>query len=358
MKLETRKVPAQALRFDVGRFEFQQANEETTAAPIRMLGRSAEPIEHWYWGKVVHDMEGFTTDHPRVPIDWAHDDTSDEGIGYLDKFEATDEGLYVEGELISVESNDRAHKIIKKAAAGVPYQASIFFRGEQFEEIPPGFTTEVNGRQLEGPAVIVRQWALRGMAVCLYGADHRTESTFSSDASEVSITVSIQEPEMAAKKKEKLTAEVLDSPVVSEEAVIVEEPQAEVETIETVETVEAVETPEEPNKVPAVEASEDVRSQLRQYISQFGAEDGATWFAEGIDFSAAQSRYVAKLQQELKTANERNAELAEKLSSLDRGSDQPLSFSSPDASEPSTRFSHLGSNLSRFANGLKLPSSN
>ena len=93
-----KNVPANALRFDAGMFEFGESAEGSTKAPIKMLGRSAEPINHWYWGKIIHDMAGFSTDHPTVPIDWSHDATWEEGIGYLSKFKADNKGLHVEGD--------------------------------------------------------------------------------------------------------------------------------------------------------------------------------------------------------------------------------------------------------------------
>jgi hypothetical protein len=329
-KTEIRKVPSKAMQFEAGRFQFGES-EEPTRSPISMLGRSAEPIDHWYFGKVIHDMAGFRTDHPRVPIDWAHDDYSDEGIGYLDTFTADEHGLMVSGELVSVEPNDRADKLRKKAAAGVPYQASIFFRGEKFEEVPEGYVSQVNGQEIEGPAIIVRQWALRGMAVCLYGADHRTESQFSDDAGEVSITIET-ETEMATKKKE------------------VETPEVDTQLTEPQETTTPVVEEVKPNP-------EQFRTELKNYITAFGAEDGANWFAEGLSFTDAQAKFCEKLQGKLSAEKQRADDLAEKLSSIDRGSDKPLEFSSDDMSAEKTndRFAHLGPNLSRFANGLKLP---
>lgn len=332
MKTETRKVPAKALQFEAGRFQFGES-EEPTRSPISMLGRSAEPIEHWYFGKVIHDMDGFSTDHPRVPIDWAHDDYSDEGIGYLDTFQADENGLMVSGELVSVEPNDRADKLRKKAAAGVPYQASIFFRGTKFEEVPEGYVSQVNGQEVDGPAIIVRQWALRGMAVCLYGADHRTESQFSDDASEVSITIET-ETEMATKKKE------------------VETPEVDTQLTEPQETATPVVEDVQPD-------TDKFRSELKNYITAFGAEDGANWFAEGLSFTDAQSKFCEKLQNSLAAEQAKVDELNQKLSSVDRGSEKPLEISSDQVDgKPINRFADLGENMGRFANGLKLPSTN
>jgi hypothetical protein len=191
----------------------------------------------------------------------------------------------------------------------------------------------VNGQEIEGPAIIVRQWALRGMAVCLYGADHRTESQFSNDASEVSITIET-ETEMATKKKE------------------VETPDVDTQLTEPQE--QATQVAEEVKPDP-----EQFRTELKNYITAFGAEDGANWFSEGLSFSDAQAKFCQKLQDKLAAEKTRADELNEKLSSIDRGSDKPLSVSSDQVQdEKPNRFADLGENMGRFANGLKLPSTN
>jgi hypothetical protein len=61
---------------------------------------------------------------------------------------------------------------------GVPYEASIFFGGDgiKIEEVGEGKMQTVNGRQFDGPGVIIREWPLRGVAICPYGADQNTES--------------------------------------------------------------------------------------------------------------------------------------------------------------------------------------
>jgi hypothetical protein len=51
--------------------------------PISMLARTAKPIEHWYFGKVVHDMAGMALAAPTLPIDYCHD--PEEVLGFLDQ---------------------------------------------------------------------------------------------------------------------------------------------------------------------------------------------------------------------------------------------------------------------------------
>lgn len=99
--------------------------------------------------------------------------------------------------------SDRASEIIHKARAGVPYEASINFGGPgiKVEEVAEGRAAQVNGYQFDGPGIIVREWPLRGVAVCPYGADMNTRSELAQDQSiPVTFTQSGKEPPMSEPK--------------------------------------------------------------------------------------------------------------------------------------------------------------
>lgn len=252
----TKSVPASALQFDGGRVRFAAEAEDDAVrgVPIEMLARSSQPIEHWYWGKVVHDMAGFTADHPVIPVDFRHDDG--EAIGFLDRFSVTDEGLVVSGQLTPITDDDRASTIIQQSAAGVPFQASIFFRPGALEEVPPGFVAPVNGYMVEGPAIIIRQWSLRGVAVCLYGADHRTSSQFS-DGEHVVVPLAFTEPAMPAS--------LTNPPAGADHS-----PSAEMAIDNHM--AESAATPAASQSPPA---AGDPREEVRRFVSAFGAENGS-----------------------------------------------------------------------------------
>jgi hypothetical protein len=343
---DTKSVPTQAMQFDCGNLQFAATQEgDVTIAPISMLGRSAEPINHWYWGAIVHDMAGFSTDHDRVPIDWCHDDET--VLGYLDKYKADNKGLNVSGKLISFSADDRAAQLMKESAAGIPYQASIFFRADRLEYVPEGFSTSVNGYQLSGPAIIVREWGLRGMAVCLYGADHRTQSKFS-DGDQIPVSIFSLESSMPKAASKPVATDKTTPDQLSEN------PTAQTQLSEN--PTAPVETPTASTQLTETKPS-DSRAELKQFITAFGAENGASWYSEGLAFADAQTKFVGTLQSQLAAKDKEIEELKTKLSSIDRGSDKPLSFSSPDApqSQQPSEFAHLGDNMSKFASGLKLP---
>lgn len=179
MSTSTLSVPRGALRLRAGKFNVPASSGTTNEASIRMLARSPEAIEHWYWGRVVHDLAGMRLRKDRLPIDWCHD--YEENIGYLDQFTADPKtGLTVAGKLLSMRDDDKAAEVIRRGQAGVPYEASIDFDGPiRVEEIGEGVTAKCNGRTIVGPAKIIREWRLNAVAVCPFGADPNTVSQFS-----------------------------------------------------------------------------------------------------------------------------------------------------------------------------------
>ncbi len=166
-------IPQDALRF---RCELQlgEPAEDAELIPIEILARTGNEIEHWYWGRVVHDLAGVKPAKDQIPLDYCHSD--DELLGFADRLEVTDRGLVAKGQLVPFGNTDRASEISHKARRGVPYEASIDFRGGglQLEEIAADQSTEVNGRTFVGPGVVIRSWPLRAIAICPYGADPGT----------------------------------------------------------------------------------------------------------------------------------------------------------------------------------------
>jgi hypothetical protein len=169
-------IPIAACRMAFGEVEFRDNGPQSKSAAIKLKARSGGSIDHWYWGKVVHDLAGMRTHKPRLPVDYAHNDS--EILGYLNHFDSASGDLIASGALTPWREDDRASEVIFKMREGVPYEASIFFGGDgiKVQEVAEGQVEQVNGRQFEGPGVIIREWPLRGVAICPYGADSNTES--------------------------------------------------------------------------------------------------------------------------------------------------------------------------------------
>lgn len=196
----TKNIPAAALRFDM-QCEFADSNsDESGRVPITLQARTPDPIAHWFWGRIVHDMSGMQLRKEATPIDYCHMGAydSNELIGVAADIKANNKGLTIHGDLISTRADDRASDIIAKGRAGIPFEASIDFNGPGLvlEEIGQGAKVKVNGKTFEGPGVIARKWPLRSVAVCPYGADSNTSSKFSGDKDH-DVAVTFTEPVMA-----------------------------------------------------------------------------------------------------------------------------------------------------------------
>lgn len=149
--------------------------------PLTLKVRSPDAVFHWYWGKVIHDMSGVKLPQ-RCCLDWEHGSAV---LGYCDSFKATDVGgLEASGALVPYGEQDIAREIAHKAARGVPYQASIDFRGSGvvLEWVDEGETQIVNGQNFDGPGYVVREWPLMSIAICKKGVDTNTAATFSADS--------------------------------------------------------------------------------------------------------------------------------------------------------------------------------
>ncbi len=198
MQLKT--VPAKACQF-AAELQVRANSDESKTAPITLVARSGEAVCHWYWGNVVHDLGGMTVAKPRIPLDYCHDD--DEVIGYANKFDTSTGELVATGALIpySPDPDDKATEIIYKAQEGVPYEASILFDGPLVVEVvSENATTFVNGEQMSGPITVIRQWTLRGIAVCPYGNDPNTSAAmkFSRGGDVPAQVISQEKHEMSA----------------------------------------------------------------------------------------------------------------------------------------------------------------
>ena len=216
------RIPAGACVLAVGEFELGDNGENAKTAPVRLVARSGKAIEHWFWGRVVHDLAGMHLSKSRVPIDYVHD--AKEIVGYLNKFDSTSGDLVTSGALVPFKDSDRATEIVHKMKAGVPYEASINFGGDgiKIEDVPDGMVAQVNGYQFAGPGIIVREWPLRGVAICPYGADANTESAALAGANAKTYTATAyakpntEESDMKADEKPVEVAAQAEAPVAVE----------------------------------------------------------------------------------------------------------------------------------------------
>jgi hypothetical protein len=361
MSVDLNSVPVAAMRFTEGhRFQFADSSGETGLFPFRMLARSLEPVNHYYWGRIVHDMSGMITRKNSVTVDYAHD--FDAVIGFADQFAVTDSGLEVAGSLVSIETGDKADEVFRKGKAGVPYEASIDWVGPEteLEYIPEGVNTDVNGRQFSGPGYVVRKWPLRAIAVCRYGVDADTNTQFSDKGGKANVAVRLFSSNAKEETMATGTTPTAETKPDSEKA-------PETKPVETPATETAPAAPE------AQQFSKGMISidTVKQFSAEFGAK-APEYLSQGLSLDAARYQFAiherdaakaeAKQFADQATAEKKRAdELATKLKQFGHslGQETPVeSGGDGKGGEVDPKLKQFGDDpRAKFAAAVKLPTS-
>jgi len=300
-------VPEAACRLAGGEVIFRDNGPNSKSAGIRLKARSGEPIAHWYWGNVVHDLSG-VRHKPRIAVDYAHNES--EVLGYVNHFDTETNDLWLTGAMTPWREDDRASEVMFKMREGVPYEASIFFGGDgiKVQEIAEGQIEQVNGRQFEGPGIIIREWPLRGVAICPYGADQNTESAAMSSGKTFAAEIVATEHKEHEMNTETAAVEV---EAVVEAPAAVETPAVETEAVETPVPEVATEQAQE----AAPEAQPLSREEFTKIADEFGADVAVQTVRDGGDYSTALRLAFDASKAEVKTLRGRVAELEAKTKS-------------------------------------------
>ena len=305
-------IPAGACTF-AAPIEVGNNGDGSKTAPFNILARSSQPIEHWFWGRVVHDSEGaFGKD--RIPIDYNHDEV----IGFANKREVTSEGVRLSGALVSVAENDRADTVMKQAQAGIPFEASINFAGDgiKVEEVPVGKFVDVNGYKFTD-GVVIRKWPMRGCAFTPYGADGNTETELFSEGTKFSAQLVTSNTEVVTEMSQPEQApadEAVDSAVELAQVEAVEATETapaelsqavEEETVEVAEAaVEAVEAEAE-----QVEVATFTAESFAKIVTDFGQDIAVQVATNGGNYDDAKELHQAAERAELVALRAEVAEL-------------------------------------------------
>lgn len=306
----TKQAPAEAFSFSAAECKFAEPTERSKAGvqrmPVNVLARTGNPVYHWYWDWIVHDLDGMSH-KPAIAFDYRHD--PDEPIGVANVFEVKNGNLYLGGDLISRNPDDEAAKIMDLGPAGVPYEQSIHFdpRSVVLEYLPEGTTTTVNGEQVNGPLTIVRKWELLRCAFCLTGVDGGTQ-TFFDDKGHADAGVALFDLNWKGTHMTKTTAASKPG----------EQGSSNVGT----EADTGKQSTEQPSIDLAAERARfeaDLRSGLKRFTDKFGAADGATYFSENLSYEAALEKHNAKLETAVAAAQTAAKTAEDKLAKLDLG---------------------------------------
>jgi phage major head subunit gpT-like protein len=138
--------------------------------------------QSWSRNPLVVDLAGMDTSRSSIPILWGHDASIDAVLGQSSSVTSDGQQLIVAGELIG--EGDTAQKVLSLARRGMKFQASIGADTGRIENIAPGESVAVNGRDFTGPISVVRGSSLREVSIVLMGADAQTSAAIAAEANE------------------------------------------------------------------------------------------------------------------------------------------------------------------------------
>jgi len=139
--------------------------------------------QSWSKEPVAVDLNGMKF-RQRIPIVMGHDYQLGSILGQTTSVSSEDGRLIVEGEIMA--SSDSAKQVIQLADRGYQWQASIGADATRSERIKAGESRMVNGREVTGPARIVKASSLREVSFVTLGADADTSVAIAADAAEES----------------------------------------------------------------------------------------------------------------------------------------------------------------------------
>lgn len=225
---ETRKVPAQSCWIGDGvQFQLLQAAGDGEAPKLKrewsMVANTGQVMNRW-WGKLVLDLGGAKFNQ-RLGLLLDHDVT--QRLGYSTKVEVTPQGLVASGKLLK---NELADQILAESGDGFPFQASLMAVPKRVQELDEGQEAEVNGKTMQGPLTIFREWTARELTLTVLGADADTMTQAFAEDGDLEVTVTKKTNVPAAPANEEValsnqpqspaptptpTVEVLDSAAVA-----------------------------------------------------------------------------------------------------------------------------------------------
>jgi len=153
--------------------------EEGSLREFSGVANTGRPFR--YWGsRVVIDLESAKFAE-KIPVLMQHDHDKRAGVGSFDLGES---GLVVSGSLLS---NENGSAIAADADEGFPWQMSVSAYPARVEELAATKNATVNGRQVSGPAYILRGSEIGEVSFVALGADSKTSAKVFSAMNETDI---------------------------------------------------------------------------------------------------------------------------------------------------------------------------
>jgi hypothetical protein len=338
--VETRRVPKAALALNIGPMQFAAAREDGVV-PVTVLARSAQPIQHWYWGAVVHDMAGFKPAAPSIPSTTAMTTNKSSATSTIRR--RRNDGLTCRGQVVPFGDDDRASEVIFKSAKGVPYQASIYFDPDELviEQVPPGMSAE--GQRLHARR-----------------ARHDPPPVEAPRRRDLPLRVRRQHGHATERwpaRRRNRTSHFSHAPT--------DHGKARPSAANKPATELATEQTSHRSRPPAAAAREAFKATLAKFSAKFGPENGAKWAAEGLSYEAAlekHSRGSSPRSSPLPLTKDNGRARRRSSRPFPAGKREPVSFSTTEKHEGGENLRPAAAKLSwprqarqAFAANLKMP---
>ncbi|MBF0803353.1 MULTISPECIES: hypothetical protein [unclassified Neisseria] len=132
------------------------------------IANSGRPFGLGTWQTVI-DFDGIKLkDKTAFLID--HAGSKRAGVG---KLSVTSDGLYAEGTLLD---NEHGRAVAEESDQGFPWEMSVYVQSARVEELSAGAKTSVNGYEVQGPMLIMRDCAIREVSFTAVGVDGNTHA--------------------------------------------------------------------------------------------------------------------------------------------------------------------------------------
>ena len=158
--------------------EFVSAEEGDSFELVPFAGQI---FDHWYWGKMTFDAKGLSLRKDVIPAFKDHDHSA--LVGEITSIENVDGKVVLRGEFLDTDAAKQVRAVKK-----LRWDCSLAFdlSAATIEDVGEGRRSEVNGKEFDGPGVVVRLASLYECSFCAFGAVPGTETRFANDVSEVS----------------------------------------------------------------------------------------------------------------------------------------------------------------------------
>lgn len=141
----------------------------------------------WRWGDVILDVSGFKPTRQDLPAMLRH--VASQTVGWTDSITADEKSATItaKGQLLTGDTEQLAKVVQGRLEQGFPYQCSGAWLPLRTEEVLAGATAQVNGKTVNGPCTIFREFSILEASFAETGWDPMTSAIAASAGDDASL---------------------------------------------------------------------------------------------------------------------------------------------------------------------------